>query len=194
MVACRAYTAAATSIANNTGTILALTAEELDTNAFHDDTTNNSRITIPTGLGGTYRVSATVIFTPAAAGRRVLKIIKNGNTNAIARGEVLANSASYATPVTASALVQLSAGDYLELQVVQDSGSSLALNNNIFYLSNNTTAYSAELSVNLMVPTSVITGGGGVDRQLLIPKAPQPALCLDRFSSIFVTTEPSAMA
>ena len=29
-------------------------AENYDTDAFHDTTTNNSRITIPTGLGGTY--------------------------------------------------------------------------------------------------------------------------------------------
>ena len=36
--------------------------ESYDTDAFHDNTTNNSRITIPTGLGGTYMFEANVVL------------------------------------------------------------------------------------------------------------------------------------
>ena len=35
--------------------------ESYDTDAFHDATTNNSRITIPTGLGGTYMFEVSVM-------------------------------------------------------------------------------------------------------------------------------------
>jgi hypothetical protein len=51
-VGCSLYKTAVQSISNDTNTIINWDAEYFDTDGFHSNVTNNSRITIPSGKGG----------------------------------------------------------------------------------------------------------------------------------------------
>lgn len=110
-----------TSLTANAGAIVAFTTENFDTDSFHDNSTNNSRITIPTGKGGKYYVSAFVNNALGSPGSYSLfKLYKNGaqltamgnREGDIARGN--------GDPIlSASQVVTLAAGDYLELYYQQ---------------------------------------------------------------------------
>ena len=55
-VGCSLYrTGTSQSYASNTNVIVTFNNEDYDTDGFHSNTTNTSRITIPTGKGGKYR-------------------------------------------------------------------------------------------------------------------------------------------
>lgn len=67
------------NLANATFTAVVFNGENFDTNSFHDNTTNNTRITIPSGKGGYYQVNlAGGAFAPSATGYRGYEIRKNG--------------------------------------------------------------------------------------------------------------------
>jgi len=100
---------------------VALTAENYDTNAFHDNSTNNSRLTIPTGKGGKYLITAmfnnalgsvgsyAIIYFYVNGAQWTADGFREGN---IARGNGDSN-------MTASAVMSLSAGDYVEMYFQQ---------------------------------------------------------------------------
>jgi hypothetical protein len=80
-VGCAAYRGAAQgtqSIAASTAVILTLPAEEYDTNTFHDNTTNNSRFTIPAGKAGKYNVSIGMGYTANAGAVQQIRTYVNG--------------------------------------------------------------------------------------------------------------------
>jgi hypothetical protein len=112
------------SIASVSGTILNFQYEMFDTNGFHDNTTNNSRITIPAGLGGKYLVVAQFAYQANANGQRVAYIYTGSGglytLSALSPG----NATSQAT-IPLSAIISIAAGDYFELTAFQDSGVSL---------------------------------------------------------------------
>ncbi len=110
------------SIANNTLTTVAFNSETYDTDAYHDNSTNNSRITIPVGKTGYYSVTATGQWDINANGRRELYIAKNGTL--LASCEVTASAAAYPSPFFTSPLY-LTAADYLEVKMYQSSGGAL---------------------------------------------------------------------
>ncbi len=110
------------SIANNTLTTVAFNSETYDTDAYHDNSTNNSRITIPAGKTGYYSVTATGQWDVNGTGRRELYIAKNGTL--LASCEVTASAAAYPSPFFTSPLY-LTAADYLEVKMYQSSGGAL---------------------------------------------------------------------
>lgn len=100
-------------------------AEDTDSDAFHDTVTNNSRLTVPTGLGGVYLLFSMVTFASAGAGwRTTAQFRKNGATTLF--GAAAPTDASGAAPhgVTITDIVTLAATDYVEVQAKQDSGGS----------------------------------------------------------------------
>lgn len=114
---------AGTSITNNTSTAMPCATEAFDTDAFHDTSTNNSRMTIPTGLDGVYMVVAQLGFTFNNSGTvRGLTLQLNGSTalGASASGPEISN-------LSVSAIVALAAGDYVEAMIYQNSGSAMTL-------------------------------------------------------------------
>jgi hypothetical protein len=127
-----AITGANATITNNTLTTLAFNAETYDTNAFHDNSTNNSRITIPSGKAGYYLVTATGQWDVNAVGRRELYIAKNGTLTASC--EVTASATAYPTP-SFSYPLSLSVGDYLEVKLYQGSGGNLTFFGPLFSVS-----------------------------------------------------------
>jgi hypothetical protein len=121
------------SIANNTDTKLTWNVEEYDTNSYHSTVTNTSRITVPST--GYYLITWFVPWQYNSTGRRVQNLFKNGN--GIAAYPLGADGASsYAANAAGRSLVlYLTASDYLEVNVYQNSGGALnALGNDGGYI------------------------------------------------------------
>jgi hypothetical protein len=125
-VACKAVRTTDQSIPNSTNTNVLFTAEDYDTDGMHSTTINSDRITIPAGLGGLYEVKAACRFTTNTTNRRFWAIQKNGTTN-IEFVQVPAGSGGGGVAQALSLDVQLAAGDYVNLQVFQDSGSTISV-------------------------------------------------------------------
>lgn len=123
-VGCSLYqTAGATSITNNTYVALAYDAERFDTDGFHSNTTNNSRITIPAGLGGYYSIRTNTRFDLSAVGTRQGAIYLNGSILAD-NPEYAPSAASYVEGI-ATVILYLNAGDYIQHYVRQSTAGSL---------------------------------------------------------------------
>jgi hypothetical protein len=118
------YKSAAQTISTATATYLTFPNELYDTNAFHDNSTNNSRLTVPSGKAGKYLLSANTAWRNNATGQRTMYIYKNGTTllNAVTIPGVSASIDVYATT---SYVADLAVGDYVEMQVYQNSGGNL---------------------------------------------------------------------
>ena len=125
---CGAYHNTSQSINDATFTTVSLNAEDYDVGTMHDTTTNNSRLTVPSGGGGLYLVVAMVVFEANATGVRAARLIKNGSTAAPLQQTGVANAgASNSVSTTLIDIVALSAGDYIEVQAYQNSGGALPI-------------------------------------------------------------------
>ena len=111
------------TISNNTDTYLPFTSELYDTDAMHSTVTNTSRITIPAGKGGYYEFRWSLMWANNTSGNRRARLVKNGRTYEL--GPVLTVAGVGLTGFSNSSVVSTVAGDYWELQVFQDCGSSL---------------------------------------------------------------------
>jgi hypothetical protein len=114
-------------ITSGTQTTLTFDAEMYDTDNYHSNVTNNTRLTIPAGLGGIYHVRGRVNYDPNATGARYLIISVNGTSSANYDSYVVypAVSGGIETMIDVNTIVALSAGDYIELFTIQNSGSSI---------------------------------------------------------------------
>jgi hypothetical protein len=112
------------TIANNTNTALTFDSEFFDTDGFHSTSTNTSRITIPAGLGGYYSIVTTACtWDINGTGKRGLGIYKNG-ASLTSSLEIIPSASIYVSN-SLSTVLNLSAGDYIELYAIQTSGGNL---------------------------------------------------------------------
>jgi hypothetical protein len=125
--AARVYNNANIVLPNATWTAITCNSERFDTDAFHDTATNNSRLTIPVGKDGYYTIGAHVWISGSTLGVRGLMIQLNGSTS-IAAIQVPATGGGSSTALSISTFYMLSAGDYVEVFVWQNSGSAITLN------------------------------------------------------------------
>jgi hypothetical protein len=117
------------SIPNNTSTAVVFNAENFDTSSFHDNVTNNTRITIPSGKGGYYQVNlASGTFDPAATGIFYFQIKKNG-TDIMETPSAKLFAGAYGGQGY-SYIFSLAAADYIQLYANQSSGGALNLYSN----------------------------------------------------------------
>ena len=118
------YNSTDPTIANNTVTAVAFDTEFYDTDGFHSTVTNNTRVTIPAGLGGKYLItSANVTFNTNATGVRAIRILKNGSV--LHFGPTILGNASEFLACNFTTTCQLVATDYIEIAVYQNSGGNL---------------------------------------------------------------------
>jgi len=119
------------SIADATDTSILFNAADIfDSDAFHDTVTNNARLTVPTGGGGYYLLSAHAAWDTSVAGFIQIEIELNGTggVGTTVPGSVTrispGNSVTHeiGTPAT---LALLSAADYVACTVRQSSGGAL---------------------------------------------------------------------
>jgi hypothetical protein len=112
------------SISNNTFTAITFTSEDFDTDAFHDNSTNNTRLTIPTGKGGYYLISGLVGFDNNTSGARGVTLQKNGvDVNYLYLQAPNVSGQPLLAPI--SYVAAAAAGDYFELFAYQASGGAL---------------------------------------------------------------------
>jgi hypothetical protein len=125
-VGCFMYKSSNQSISNDTSTVLTFTAEEIDTDGFHDNSTNTGRITIPSGKGGKYLFIGYASFETNGTGSRAVSFVKNGSTTVASPTRIAALGESGSdTRVNGQIIVNLVAGDYIEMTAYQKSGGSL---------------------------------------------------------------------
>ena len=121
-VGCRVTNSVAQSIANGTRTTVGFDTESFDTDGFHSVSSNNGRMTIPSGKAGKYLVTAGVTFATNATGAREIYLFKNGSFySQVFAVATSAGSSGNAIPD----LVSLAVGDYIDIRVEQSSGGSL---------------------------------------------------------------------
>lgn len=134
------YNTAGQTITTAVATSVLFGAEEVDTDGFHDTSTNTERLTVPTGLSGRYFFEACASFAAGGGTRRGLRVRKNNTT--IVRRLDLPPVSGNPTVISLSGFIDLTAGNYINLHVTHDHGSDLALDGGITN-SAGTTAYAA---------------------------------------------------
>jgi hypothetical protein len=121
-IGCKVYNSTTQAITNNSETVLTFDTEDFDTDGFHSTSSNTSRFTVPAGLSGKYEVIARAYFPFTASNFKYLGIWKNGNTTAIYR--VAGPTATSPDTVALSTVLDLVAGDYIEITWTHDNGST----------------------------------------------------------------------
>ena len=103
-----------------TYTVITFTAEDFDTNSFHDNSTNPSRITIPAGYAGKYLITGQITCPTPADETHTSAIKKNGaNFNTLPSWK----SAQSGAGASANTLIMdLAVGDYVEFAQYSASG------------------------------------------------------------------------
>jgi hypothetical protein len=112
---------AAQSIPNEAYTKVSFQTEDFDTdNAFASD-----KFTVPSGEAGKYYFEATFLINSAADKQFAGLIYKNGSGIFYSIGKQQSGgNASYSAAATASVILDLAVGDYIEFYIYQDTGSS----------------------------------------------------------------------
>ena len=113
------------TIANTTYTILPWNQETYDTSSFHDTSTNNSRLTIPSGLSGYYYIYTNLNWNGSTSGYRRQQFYKNGSTSIFETDFSFSQDIWFNVGI--STVLYLTAGDYLELRVYQTSGGNRSI-------------------------------------------------------------------
>lgn len=111
------------SISNATLTAITFDSEHFDTDAYHSTSTNTSRITIPSGKNGYYRISGTLKWDPNGTGDRACAIYKNGSN--VRWVYQMGAGASAVYNFSFAITLNLAVGDYVELYGYQSSGGNL---------------------------------------------------------------------
>jgi len=119
-VGCSLVASADTTIATGTLTAVAWNTEDFDTDGFHDNVTNNSRITIPSGKAGKYQVNAMIRWDDNATAQREILIYKNG---AVIKQFSMAANNQYPS-INLCVILNLSVSDYLQVYAYQTSGGT----------------------------------------------------------------------
>jgi hypothetical protein len=114
------------SIGTATTTVVAWDAEQYDTDSVHDNVTNNSRLTVPSGVTRV-RLAAYIVFGASATGNRKVNIRKNGGASYWGYASyVMAGLSGTPTEIIIQTPpIVVTPGDYFEVTVYQDSGVTL---------------------------------------------------------------------
>lgn len=124
-VSAHVYHSADQSVLSGGEAIVAFNSERHDTEGFHDNAVNNSRLTIPAGHAGKYIAAATLGYAANATGRRQLGIKKNGTVYVALVTLPTQTDGTGWTMTVVTPVLDLVAGDYLEVAVYQTSGGAL---------------------------------------------------------------------
>jgi hypothetical protein len=125
-VGASAYRTVSQNLSNATETALTFDAENYDTHSFHDNSTNNTRMTVPAGQAGRYLITAQTVFTNNATGQRIVYVYVNSTLTTFT-GPAIGGSASIDLGLTTSYVANLAVGDIVEVRGYQNSGGTLAV-------------------------------------------------------------------
>jgi hypothetical protein len=113
------------TISNNTDTMVTWDVETFDVGGYHDNSSNTSRITIPSGEAGYYQINVTLDYAANGTGQRVITLAKNGTNRAYNLNIIRAVNAGGYTSVFYSDIVYGAVADYFEISTFQDSGGNV---------------------------------------------------------------------
>ena len=116
-------TGSAQNINNGTWTVLVFDSEYFDTDSYHSTSTNTGRFTV--GTTGYYQIGAQCAWSASATGIRHHRIVKNGSTDIVYRVLGVATPVGSEVSYDINYLAYLTAADYIEFQLYQDSGGTL---------------------------------------------------------------------
>ena len=115
-----------TSVGSGANAQIPWDSEAFDTDGFHDNSTNNARLTVPSGKGGYYKVYFAMQWASSVTvARRIVAIYKNGNSST---GTFINNfeTSSINFPSCAMAFtMNLSAADWIEIDAYQGTAGAL---------------------------------------------------------------------
>lgn len=113
------------NVPNNTPTVLAFNSELYDSDSYHDNSTNNSRLTVP--ATGFYLINATFEVNQYTAWPTTNIYLRLNGTTEIGINQQRA--AQNFTQIYITLIIALDSGDYIEILALQDSGSTLPVDN-----------------------------------------------------------------
>ena len=116
------YEGAGATILTSDNTTIAWTLETLDTGSFHDNSTNNSRLTIADA--GYYRLHCALqVLSSGTAAVAIMEIRKNGSSTVAAfKHRHPGGSVDHTFPI--GVIVLAAASDYYEVRFLQASGDT----------------------------------------------------------------------
>ena len=121
-VGCALSKTSGQNISTATLTYFTYNTENIDTDGFHDNSTNNTRITIPTGKAGKYLLTAFVVWPSNATGYRSIRFTKNGSTT-LQEGTIGTVAQEQLNSI--NNVFAFAEADYIEVGLYQTSGSTL---------------------------------------------------------------------
>ena len=116
---------AALTLNSASTTLVPWTSEVHDDDGFHSLVSNKTKLTIPAGLAGKYRVSVSAAISQNATSSRNVRILRNSSPVATTGGTTTTGAFEISLPVYWTG--NLSAGDVIEVDAYQDSGSALTM-------------------------------------------------------------------
>jgi hypothetical protein len=116
---CQAVRTTNLSLGNGVATAIALDGETFDTHTMHDNSTNNSRVTVPAAQDGLYHMVGQFAFSAAFIGSWTAELRKNGATSLAKSAGIGGNRAGQDVTGQVSVLATMAATDYVELVITQ---------------------------------------------------------------------------
>ena len=116
------------SIPNATETVLTFDTETFDTDAYHDNSTNSGRLTVPVGKAGYYSIYFCIQWDVNATGDREVSLYINGTATGLC-GSNQAGDATLYIFNNGTTTFYLDEGDYVQLTGYQDRGGALNASN-----------------------------------------------------------------
>ena len=124
-VGCKLTKSVDQTIINVTNTLITFDGEDFDTDNFHNNATNNSRITIPSGKGGKYLFVISGNFVNAGTtGHLQTNMSKNGSAVAAGAANVYWKNVTDVVGFTMSHILDAAATDYFEFSVYSNPGNN----------------------------------------------------------------------
>lgn len=104
------------TLSSNTAATVAWDAENFDTATYHDNATNNSRLTVSSN--GYYLITCSMFGTSDIAGGVAnLTLLKNGSTNEARSIAPITNDATAPGGISLSTILNLATNDYVEIKI-----------------------------------------------------------------------------
>ena len=111
------------SIANNNWVKVICDTEVIDSDSAYDPSTG--KFTVPSGKGGQYTFSCAVDSAGLDSGESCMMVLYlNGSFSSLGMGKLMSSNTGEDLPVTTTFMRSLSAGDYIEMYMYQNSGSA----------------------------------------------------------------------
>lgn len=114
------------TISTATDTLLGFDTETFDTDSYHSTVTNTSRLTAPSTGYYFFEAQINWDYGATAANNPIMRVKKNGSIYQVVNDAGTSQRSRY---MNTSGVVQLNSGEYIEIEVRQDSGGNVTIIN-----------------------------------------------------------------